>query len=218
MASLTCTGLARAGLDTDSVGTAAAAAQALADHHYDAVILDLGLPDRDGLQLLKDLRRQHNSVPVLILTSRVQVADRVTGLDAGADDYLTKPFAMEELVSRLRAILRRPQSALGQVLSAGNLSFDVVARDVRVDGVGVKLSPREAGILEQLLRREGKVVPKTILEQGLYGIEDELSSNSVEVLVHRVRKKLSDAGATATIHTLRGVGYMILAEDEPSVS
>jgi DNA-binding response OmpR family regulator len=218
LASLVCTGLAKAGLDADVAATAAAAEQFLAAHHYEAVVLDLGLPDRDGLQLLKDLRGRHDPIPVLVLTSRVQVADRVKGLDAGADDYLTKPFAMEELVSRLRALLRRPRSALGQVLTAGNVSFDVGARDARVGASSLKVSPRESRILEQLLRREGKVVPKSLLEQDLYGIEGELSSNSVEVLVHRVRKKLADAHASATIHTVRGVGYMILAQENPPAS
>jgi len=214
LASLIRGGLEKAQLDVDPVTTALEALQALASHHYDAMVLDLGLPDRDGLDLLRDLRRDRNSIPILVLTSRVQVSDRVTGLDAGADDYLTKPFAMEELVSRIRALLRRPKSALGQVLSAGDISLDVVAREARLHGERLQISPKEMRILEQLLRRSGKVVPKGLLEQGLYGIEDEISSNSVEVLVHRLRKRLLDAGACATIHTVRGVGYLILA-DEP---
>lgn len=213
LASLIREGLEKAHLDVDPVTMALEAQQALTAHHYDAMVLDLGLPDRDGLELLRDLRRDKNSIPILVLTSRVQVSDRVTGLDAGADDYLTKPFAMEELVSRIRALLRRPKSALGQILSAGDISLDIGAREARVDGKRLQISPKEMRILEQLLRRSGKVVPKGLLEQGLYGIEDEISSNSVEVLVHRLRKRLLDAGAHAAIHTVRGVGYLILADD-----
>ncbi len=212
LASLIRQGLRKAQLDVDIVFTATEALQALSCHHYDAMILDLGLPDRDGLDVLKFIRGENNSLPVLILTSRVQVSDRVKGLNAGADDYLTKPFAMEELVARIHALLRRPTPALGQVLAAGDVYFDVVAREARVGSTPLPVSPREAQILEQLLRRSGKVVPKSIMEQGLYGIEDELSSNSVEVLVHRLRKKLSDFHAEAVIHTVRGVGYMIMPE------
>ncbi|MFQ5775941.1 MAG: response regulator [Kiloniellaceae bacterium] len=203
-------GLEAAEFDVDAVETAATAAEALACTRYDAVVLDLGLPDMDGLDLLKSLRRKQTSVPVLVLTSRIQVADRVAGLNAGADDYLTKPFVMEELVARLHALLRRPHQTLGPVLEAGEVTLDVTAREARVAGRPVALSRRELGLLEQLLRRSGKVVPKTLIEQSLYGVGDELSSNSVEVLVHRLRKKLSDAAAKATIHTVRGVGYMIV--------
>ncbi len=212
LASLIRQGLKKAQLDVDAVITAKEALQALSCHHYEAMILDLGLPDRDGLDMLKFIRGENNSLPVVILTSRVQVSDRVKGLNAGADDYLTKPFAMEELIARLHALLRRPKPSLGQVLAAGDVSFDVVAREARVGTTPLPVSPREARILEQLLRRSGKVVPKSIMEQGLYGIEDELSSNSVEVLVHRLRKKLTDSHAKAVIHTVRGVGYMILPE------
>ncbi len=203
-------GLNAAQFDVDVVGTASEAEELLSFGCHDAMVLDLGLPDMDGIQFLEKLRGKDRSLPVLILTSRIQVSDRVEGLDAGADDYLTKPFAMEELVSRIRALLRRPQDALGQVLEAANTTFDVVSREVRVDGTLLPISPTETRMLEHLLRRCGKVVPKRLLEQGLYGIEEELSSNSVEVLMHRLRKKLGDAGAKAKIHTVRGVGYMIL--------
>jgi DNA-binding response OmpR family regulator len=208
-------GLKKAELDCDSVARASEARQALACHHYDAMILDIGLPDEDGLSLLAGLRREENHMPVLILTSRVQVADRVKGLDAGADDYLTKPFAMEELIARVHALLRRPQAALGQVLSVGDVTFDVGAREARVAGAPVKVSRQESRVLEVLLRRNGRVVPKGMIEQGLYGLGDNLSSNSVEVIVHRLRKKLQDKGAATKIHTVHGVGYMILAEEPP---
>lgn len=206
-------GLKASEFDIDAVGDAAAALEALRDTPYDAAILDLGLPDMDGIDLLGRIRGQDKTLPILILTSRVQVADRVAGLNAGADDYLTKPFAMEELVARLHALLRRPSTALGQVLTCGDVSLDVAERTVQVNGTALNLSRREASVLEHLLRRAGRVVPKTLLEQSLYGAGEELSSNSVEVLVHRVRKKLSDGGARAAIHTVRGVGYMILADE-----
>ena len=200
-------------MDLDIAGSVQEAHQALACHKYDAVVLDLGLPDRDGLEFLKEVRNNRNSIPILILTSRISVADRVRGLDAGADDYLVKPFAMEELAARLRAILRRPATNLGTVLTYANIAFDAAVPEARVDNNLLHLSPRECRLLEQLLRRAGKVVPKTSMEQSLYGVNDELSSNTVEVLVHRLRKRLADAQAQAQIHTVRGVGYMILPDE-----
>jgi len=212
LAGLVSQGLKSAGIDVDAVETAQAALDTLDCRSYDAVILDLGLPDRDGLDLLRHIRQREMSLPVLILTSRIQVSDRVKGLNAGADDYLTKPFAMDELVARLHALLRRPGAILSQIFTAGDISFDVVSREARVGDAPLPLSPREAGALEQLLRRSGKVVPKAIMEEGLYGIEDDISSNSLEVLIHRLRKKLTAAGAGAAVHTVRGVGYMILPD------
>jgi len=214
LASLICRGLEDAHIDADSVGTAQTAMEALDLRSYDAMILDLGLPDRDGLTLLKELREMGMSLPVLILTSRIQVSDRVKGLNSGADDYLTKPFDMEELVARVHALLRRPSAMLSKVLTAGDISFDVVSREVHVGDASLSLTPREARVLEQLLLRSGKVVLKENMEQGLYGFEDEISSNSLEVVVHRLRKKLTSAQAGAAVHTVRGVGYMILPEEE----
>ncbi len=185
---------------------------ALETGSFDAVILDLGLPDRDGLDVLRSLRAKGDQIPVLILTSRIQVADRVKGLDAGADDYVTKPFAMEELQARLNAILRRPSDSLGPVLSAGNLTFDSGAREARISDQPVALTRRETDLLEHLLRRRGKVVPKDLLEDSLFGLEDGASPNTVEVLVHRLRKKLDQASAAVAVHTVRGVGYLLTAE------
>ena len=185
------------------------ALQALEYARYDVVILDLGLPDQDGLQVLKTIRERGDTVPILILTSRIQVSERIKGLDAGADDYLTKPFAMGELIARLYALLRRPHNALGSILGAGNLSFDTGAREVLLEGVPIQLSSREIDLLEHLMRRQGRVVSKTLLEDSLYGFSKELSSNAVEVLVCRLRKKLVDASAEVRIHTIHGVGYML---------
>jgi len=176
---------------------------------YYAAILDLGLPDGDGLDLLAELQSSRNRIPVLVLTARDAVRDRVSGLDAGADDYLVKPFATAEVVSRIKALLRRPGGALGVTLQAGNVLFDTIGRDVRVGATALPLPRRECAILEHLMRRLGRVVPKTVLEERLYSGDDELESNAILVHVHHLRRKLEAAGATAEIHTVRGVGYLL---------
>ncbi|MDE2184189.1 MAG: response regulator transcription factor [Alphaproteobacteria bacterium] len=201
--------LGRAGFVVDTVGTAADAVAGLALATYDAVILDLGLPDGDGLGVLAEIRRLGDSTPVLVLTARDAVEDRVLGLNTGADDYLIKPFDMSELVARTKALLRRPGQALGVVLEAGNVILDTIGRDVRVAGTVVPLPRRELAVLEHLMRRLGRVVPKSVLEDKLYGIDDELESNAIPVHVSHLRKKLIDAGATPEIHTVRGVGYLL---------
>jgi len=194
----------------DTVGESEAAIEAIS---YDVIVLDLGLPDGDGMDVLKQLRARKSSTPVLILTARDGVEDRVKGLDAGADDYLLKPFAMPELIARIRALLRRPGGALGLTLTAGNVSFDTAAREVRVGEYVISISRREMGVLEQLMRRFGRVIPKDVLEDNLYGFGEEVTSNSVEVHISRLRKRLSKAEADVSVHTLRGVGYL-LSEDE----
>jgi DNA-binding response OmpR family regulator len=201
--------LERAGFVVDAVSLTADAREALSLTAYDAAILDLGLPDGDGLRLLAELRAARNPVPVLVLTARDAVEARVSGLDAGADDYLVKPFAMPELIARTKALLRRPGGALGRTLEAGNVVFDTLGRDVRVGGAAVPMPRRECAILEHLMRRLGRVVPKTVLEEKLYGIDDELESNAIPVHVHHLRRKLVEAGATAEIHTVRGIGYLL---------
>ncbi len=201
--------LKRAGFAADSVALCADARAALALSPYDATILDLGLPDGDGLSLLRDLRAGENHIPTLILTARDAVEDRVVGLDTGADDYLVKPFAVSELIARTKALLRRPGGALGTILKAGNVVLDTVGRDVRVGETALALPRRECAILEHLMRRLGRVVPKSVLEEKLYGVDDELESNAIPVHVHHLRRKLMDAGASAEIHTVRGVGYLL---------
>lgn len=201
--------LGRAGFVVDAVGTAMDAREALSLIAYDAGILDLGLPDGDGLTVLAELRRTGNRIPLLILTARDAIEDRVRGLDAGADDYLIKPFAMTELIARTKALLRRPGHALGTVLEAGNILFDTIGRDVRVGGAVLRLPRQELAILEHLMRRLGRVVPKAVLEEKLYGIDDEPESNAIPVHVHHLRRKLSEAGATPEIHTVRGIGYLL---------
>jgi DNA-binding response OmpR family regulator len=202
--------LEQAGFAVDFVGLCAEGRALLASHPYDAAILDLGLPDGDGLDLLVELRRRGDAIPILVLTARDAVEDRVCGLDTGADDYLVKPFAVAELVARTKALLRRPGAALGMVLNAGNIRFDTVGRDVRVEETYVQLQRRESAILEHLMRRLGRVVPKALLEEKLYGLDEELESNAIPVHIHHLRRKLLDAGAKVEIHTVRGIGYLLV--------
>jgi DNA-binding response OmpR family regulator len=161
---------------------------------------------------LAERRRRRDSTPVLILTARGSLSDRVTGLQSGADDYLVKPFALEELIARLQALLRRPGNLLGLALKLGNLTLDTVAREVLVDERPIVFSSREIAVLEHLLRRSNRVVAKNLLESSLYGLSQEVGSNAVEVYVHRLRKHLAEIGASVQVHTVRGVGYMIAEE------
>jgi len=197
------------GFAVDVVRLCQDAHEALSVTAYDAGILDLGLPDGDGVALLSELRASGNRVPILLLTARDAVEDRVLGLDTGADDYLVKPFAMSELIARTKALLRRPGGALGILLKSGNIVFDTIGRDVRVGQTSLSLQRRESAILEHLMRRLGRVVPKAVLEEKVYGIDDELESNAIPVHVHHLRRKLLEAGANAEIHTVRGVGYLL---------
>jgi len=205
-------GLVAAGFVVDVMLTAADAAAALRENRFEVVVLDLGLPDADGLDVLGEMRRREDATPVLILTARGSLNDCVTGLQSGADDYLVKPFALEELVARLQALLRRPGNLLGVTLKLGNIALDTVARQVFVGDQPILLSAREIAVLEQLLRRSGRVVAKNLLADNLYGLSQEVGSNAVEVYVHRLRKHLTEVGASVQIHTLRGVGYLIAEE------
>ena len=201
--------LGDAGFAVDIAGSAADAEAALELINYDATVLDLGLPDGDGLAVLGALRRLGKTLPVLILTARDAVEDRVSGLNAGADDYLTKPFAMTELIARIKALLRRPGGALGITLNAGNVSLDTVGRELAVAGSPVHVSRRELAILEQMMRRFGRIVPKAVLEEKLYGMDEEPDSNTIPVHVHHLRRQPQTAKASLAIHTIRGVGYIL---------
>jgi DNA-binding response OmpR family regulator len=206
--------LGDAGFAVDIAGSAADAEAALELINYDAAVLDLGLPDDDGLALLAAVRRLGKTLPILILTARDAVEDRVGGLDAGADDYLTKPFAMTELIARIKALLRRPGGVLGITLDAGNVSLDTVGRELTVAGSPVHVSRRELAILEQMMRRFGRIVPKAVLEEKLYGIDEEPDSNTILVHVHHLRRQLQTASASLAIHTIRGVGYILTENKE----
>jgi len=204
--------LGTAGFAVDVVATVAEGTAALELINYDAVVLDLGLPDGDGMSLLAAARRMGCALPILILTARDAVDARVAGLNGGADDYLTKPFAMAELTARIQALLRRPGGVLGITLEAGNLRLDTVGRELGIAGVPVRLSRQELAILEQMMRRVGRIVPKAVLEEKLYGMDEEPDSNTIPVHVHHLRRHLHDAGASHAIHTVRGVGYILAAE------
>jgi DNA-binding response OmpR family regulator len=202
---------ARRSVSSDHAGSGDDAELMLRSTRYAAMVLDLGLPDGDGLSLLRRVRSRKDPVPVIILTARSDLGDRVAGLDAGADDYLVKPFEFDELYARITAVLRRQGNFQGNSLSLGNLEFDIATRELLVAGAVLALSVRETELVELLLRREGRVVTKRLAEDQLFGMNDTLGSNAVEVYVHRLRQKLERAAATTRIDTIRGVGYLMRA-------
>jgi len=201
-------GLQQAGFAVDWAQDGRAAELALSGEAYDAVVLDLGLPRLSGMEVLARARAVRNVVPVLILTARDTVPDRIAGLDAGADDYLVKPFDLGELQARLRALIRRGQRQAEPLLAHGALRLDPAGRSVSWEGKPVELSAREYAVLHALLLNAGRVLSKTQLEEKLYGWGEEIESNAVEVFVHHLRRKL----APELIRTVRGVGYMIPRE------
>jgi two-component system, OmpR family, response regulator len=202
-------GLRQEGHAVDWVRDGPQAEVAAANGVYDLVLLDLGLPRRDGLSVLRNLRARHNEVPVLVITARDAVADRVAGLDAGADDYLVKPFDFDELAARVRAVLRRRSGRSTAVLRIGELEIDTAAHQVRWKGRDVALSAREYALLEALADRPGAFLSRAQLEERLYGWDEEIGSNAVEVHIHALRRKLDPA----LIRNVRGLGYS-LARDE----
>jgi DNA-binding response OmpR family regulator len=212
LARLLSLGLKAEGYETDVMSTAAEARAGVTTTHYAALILDLGLPDGDGLSILREIRQRHDPLPVLVLTARGGLHDRVSGLRNGADDYLVKPFALEELVARLEALLRRPGQLLGRSLQVGNLIFDTESRQAFIDDKPQTLSAREVAVLELLMRRKDRVVSKKLVEDHIFGSSGEVASNAVEVYVHRLRKQLLERRAKVHIHTVRGVGYIIAEE------
>ncbi len=211
LADLTATQLGTAGFSVDHVAGVEDAISVLDTRAYSVVILDLGLPDGDGLKVLRHVRAKRQGVPVLILSARGAMEERVKGLEQGADDYLVKPFAFEELKARIAALLRRPGALMGMQLTLANLVFDTESKAASVDGAALRLSARETQLLELLLRRQDKIVPKASVENELFGLDDDFESNAVEVYVHRLRKRLQDGKAAVLIHTVRGVGYMLAA-------
>lgn len=176
---------------------------------YDALVLDRQLPDGDGLSLIPKLRARGNLVPVLVLTVRGDLADRVAGLDQGADDYLAKPFALEEFLARLRALLRRPANMQSDIVRAGRLSFDFINREASIAGIVLDLTRREILVLEALLRRMGRMVPRALLMEAVFSLDDEVQPNALDTQVSRLRRKLTDADGGVTINGVRGVGYLL---------
>lgn len=198
-------GLRLAGFQVDWLRDGLAAKQALFTEDYAAVVLDLGLPKLDGLTVLQQTRSAGRPVPILILTARDTTADKVSGLDGGADDYLVKPVDLDELAARLRALIRRAAGRSAPLLVIGEVEFDPAARRVRRHGDALELSARELAILEALMQAAGRVVSRTQLESAIYGWDEGVDSNAIEVHIHHLRRKLG----AEFIKTLRGVGYLV---------
>jgi two-component system, OmpR family, response regulator QseB len=199
------TGLHDAGYVVDWVRDGAEAELAVGTGVYDLALLDLGLPRRDGLEILKGVRRGGGKLPILIITARDSVADRIAGLDAGADDYLVKPFDLDELLARARAVIRRQRGRASPEIAYGSLVLDPVRREVLFKGATVDLSAREFAVLEALMKEPGAVVSREKLEDAVYGWGEEVGSNSIEVHLHHLRRKLNPG----LIRNVRGVGYRI---------
>ncbi|HEI8868194.1 TPA: response regulator [Serratia odorifera] len=198
-------GLTKLGFNLDWFTDGVTGRQALTSAPYDAVILDLSLPGIDGLDLLREWRQAGHDVPVLILTARDALEQRVSGLQNGADDYLCKPFALAEVAARLQALIRRRHGQLTPQLVHGKLVFDAAARSVSLDGAPVILTPRELAVLELLLNNKGRVLARPLIQEKLYNWDDEVSSNAVEVHIHHLRRKLGNG----VIRTVHGVGYTL---------
>lgn len=203
--------LAPLGNSVDTFPTHGQARAALAHDHFDLILLDLGLPDGDGLSLLKELRERGETTPVLILTARDGIEDRVQGLDLGADDYLAKPFSLAELEARVRALLRRSQRRIDNSLSLGPLRFEPCSGTVTLQGTPLTLPRRELSLLEGLLLHAGRIAPREMLESRLFGF-GAVGPNALEVYISRLRKRLQGSGLR--IRTLRGMGYR-LEEEQP---
>lgn len=200
-----CAGLALEGYTVDWVRNGSTAEETLRSGHFDLVVLDLGLPYRSGIDILKEMRVRGDTTPVLVLTARDTVADRIKGLDSGSDDYMTKPFDLDELSARIRALLRRSAGQTSSLITHGAITIDLAAHAVTLDGKLVEISPREFAILRILMNNTGRVLSRSRLEETLYGWETDVESNAVEVHIHRLRKKLG----SNLIRTVRGVGYLI---------
>jgi DNA-binding response OmpR family regulator len=206
---LVCEAIRSEGWKIDAFATAQDGRIALREEEYDLLLLDLGLPDEDGIDVLKSLREDGIQTPVLVLTARGAIDERIAGLDAGADDYLAKPFHNGELTARIRALIRRSPVTSMPVLEYAALKLDVASRQVTCVGNEVALAPSEKGLLELLMRNGGKVVAKTKIEHAFSEFGDERSSNAVELAISRLRKKLESHNTRSSIETIRGVGYMM---------
>ena len=200
-------GMGKAGMLPDAVSDGLQADQLLQTEDYDAVVLDLALPRLDGMEVLRRARARGNDVPVLILTASGELTDKVRGLNAGADDYLPKPFELDELVARLHAIARRRAGRAHAVLRVGRLSYDTTGQLFTVDAQVLSLPPREHGVLEALVSQAGRPVSKVKLSDQLCRLDDALSPQALEIYVHRLRRKLEGSGIR--IRTLRGLGYLL---------
>lgn len=195
----------------DAVSTCRDAQASLATGLYSMMILDLGLPDEDGLRLLGRMRRNKSTLPVLVLTARDTVEDRIAGLDSGADDYLIKPFSLDELMARIRALIRRNVNQGDDKVAAGNLALDMTHRIIQLNGRNLELTPKEYAILARLILKAGNPVHREILHNDIYNWESDPSTNALEVHIHNLRDKVGKS----TIKTVRGFGYALINPDEP---
>lgn len=202
--------LQRAQWSLDHVGSLAEAFEAILQQIYRVILLDRRLPDGDGLALVAAARSRPGPPAIIFLTARDEIADRIEGLDAGADDYLVKPFALEELLARVRAAYRRPAAGISpEPVQVGRIYFDLSAREAHVSGKPLNLSRRELALLEMLVRRAGRVIQRVHLESQLYGFDGEVSGNALETQVSRLRRRLTEVDAGVELRTVRGVGYLI---------
>lgn len=208
------TGLTQFGYIVDWLKDGEAARNAIFTESFDLIILDLGLPKLSGLSLLQNIRLESNSTPVIILTARESVEDRVKGLDSGADDYIIKPFDLNELSARIRALVRRSQGRADTSFQYKNISIDPIAHAVYVDDVLVNVPRREFALLQKLIENSGQVLSREQLIQSIYGWNEDVDSNVLEVHIHNLRKKLN----TSFIRTIRGIGYMAERNDGASIS
>lgn len=204
-------GLKGAGFAVDAAACAGDARALLDAYAYDLVVLDLGLPDEDGEDFIQSLRRGGQAVPILVVTARNGLDDRVRGLNLGADDYLVKPFAQPEMIARVRALLRRPGTYVDAVIEVGDIRFDTAARSAEVAGRPVMLARRELALLELLLRRAGRTVPRAAIDDALYDAGQDVTPNAIDAVVSRLRRQLQQAGSQARLHAVRGVGYFLEA-------
>ena len=199
------TALRQAGFAVDWMRDGLSAAAALKTAAFDVMLLDLGLPHRDGIDVLRELRKRGDKTPVIILTARDEIQHRIAGLDAGADDYVVKPFDLDEVMARMRSVLRRATGRGDSTIQHGDLRLDLAARTIERNGTPVSLSAHEYAVLEALLQRPGAVLSRSQLEDRLYGWDEQIGSNAVEVYIHGLRRKLG----SDVIRTLRGVGYFV---------
>ncbi|HLG45082.1 MAG TPA: response regulator transcription factor [Reyranella sp.] len=204
--------LKRSAIDSDRVSMLMEAENALSAIPYSALVLDLGLPDGDGIDLVRRLRRSGSSLPILIISARHGLDDRVQGLRAGADDYMAKPFSIDELIARLHALTRRPGAMVGEMLRVGNVTLDTQTRQINVGERVIAGRLREALILELMIRHQGQVIRRDFVFHQLYGFDGDVEAATIDVHIHRLRRMLIVMGATVTIHTIRGVGFILTAQ------
>jgi len=198
----------------DSVGTVDEALAAMAAASYDLILLDLSLPDGEGADVLRRVRQKGHGTPVLVMTARADVVQRVQTLDEGADDYVVKPVSLDELLARVRALLRRPRQIAGSVLSVANVTLDTVALTLSVDGVVIETPRRELGVLIALMSSQGRLLAKQKLVDAVYSFDQEVTPNAVEAVVSRLRRRLEAHGANVTITAMRGLGYILAPSNQ----